>query len=71
MIRSNDGVHGFSIPKLKIFVQVPKSGDPATVEFTAPPAGGRPPTRLFVGLVFRVTVSDLRILRSATQGTEV
>jgi cytochrome c oxidase subunit 2 len=39
MIRSTDGVHGFSIPKLTIDVQVPKGGDPVTVEFTAPPAG--------------------------------
>ena len=39
VIRSQDGVHGFSIPKLKIDVQVPKSGDPVTVEFTAPPEG--------------------------------
>ena len=39
VIRSKDGVHGFSIPKLKIDVQVPKSGDPMTVDFTAPPAG--------------------------------
>jgi cytochrome c oxidase subunit 2 len=39
VIRSTDGVHGFSIPKLKIDVQVPKGGDPVTVEFTAPAAG--------------------------------
>lgn len=39
LIRSKDGVHGFSIPTLKIDVQVPKSGDPVTVEFTAPAAG--------------------------------
>lgn len=39
VIRSKDGVHGFSIPKLKIDVQVPKSGDPVIVEFTAPAAG--------------------------------
>ena len=39
MVRSTDGVHGFSIPKLKIDVQVPKSADPAIVEFTAPGAG--------------------------------
>jgi cytochrome c oxidase subunit 2 len=39
VIRSKDGVHGFSIPKLKIDVEVPKSGDPVTVEFTAPAAG--------------------------------
>ena len=39
VIRSTDGVHGFSIPNLKIDVQVPKSGDPVTVEFTAPAVG--------------------------------
>jgi cytochrome c oxidase subunit 2 len=39
VIRSKDGVHGFSIPKLKIDVPVPKGGDPVTVEFTAPTAG--------------------------------
>jgi len=39
VIRSKDGVHGFAIPTLKIDAQVPKSGDPVTVEFTAPPAG--------------------------------
>jgi cytochrome c oxidase subunit II len=39
VIRSKDGVHGFSIPKLKIDVPVPKGGDPVTVEFTAPAAG--------------------------------
>ena len=39
VIRSTDGVHGFSIPTLKINVQVPKNGDPAFVEFTAPAAG--------------------------------
>ena len=39
VIRSKDGVHGFSIPKLKIDVRVQKSGDAAIVEFTAPPAG--------------------------------
>ena len=39
MIRSKDGVHGFSIPKLKIDVQAPNSGGPVTVDFTAPPEG--------------------------------
>jgi len=39
VIRSTDGVHGFSIPTLKIDVQVPKGGDPVAVEFTAPAAG--------------------------------
>ena len=39
VVRSKDGTHGFSIPKLKIDVHVPASGDPVTVEFTAPAAG--------------------------------
>ena len=39
VIRSKDGVHGFAIRRLKIDVQVPKGGEPAIVEFTAPPAG--------------------------------
>ena len=39
VIRSTDGVHGFSIPKLNIDVQVPKGGDPVAAEFTAPAAG--------------------------------
>jgi cytochrome c oxidase subunit 2 len=39
VIRSADGVHGFAIPTLKIDVLVPKGGDPATVEFTAPAPG--------------------------------
>ena len=39
VIRSKDHVHGFSIPSLKIDVQVPKNGDPVTVDFTAPPGG--------------------------------
>jgi cytochrome c oxidase subunit 2 len=39
VVRSKDGTHGFSIPHLKIDVRVLKTGDPVTVEFTAPPAG--------------------------------
>ena len=39
VIRSKDTVHGFSIPKLKIEVRVPKGGDPVMVEFVAPPPG--------------------------------
>jgi cytochrome c oxidase subunit 2 len=39
VLRSKDGVHGFAIPKLKIDVQVPKDGEPVTVEFVAPAAG--------------------------------
>ena len=52
VIRSKDGVHGFSIPKLKIDVQVPKSGDPVSVDFTAPPrAAMRLPVRSSAGPV--------------------
>jgi uncharacterized beta barrel domain-containing protein DUF5777 len=32
-------VHGFSIPDLKIDVQIPAGGEPITVEFAAPPPG--------------------------------
>jgi heme/copper-type cytochrome/quinol oxidase subunit 2 len=39
VVRSKDGTHGFSIPKLKVDVRVPKTGEPVTVELTAPPAG--------------------------------
>jgi heme/copper-type cytochrome/quinol oxidase subunit 2 len=40
VLRSKDTVHGFSIPNLKIDVQIPKSGgDPVIVEFIAPPPG--------------------------------
>jgi heme/copper-type cytochrome/quinol oxidase subunit 2 len=40
VIRSTDTVHGFSVPTLKIDVQIPRSGgEPAVVEFVAPPPG--------------------------------
>ncbi|HEX7139837.1 MAG TPA: cupredoxin domain-containing protein [Vicinamibacterales bacterium] len=39
VVRSKDGTHGFAIPKLKIDLHVPASGDPVAVEFTAPVAG--------------------------------
>jgi len=39
VVRSKDGTHGFSIPKLKIDLHVPDSGDPVTAEFIAPAAG--------------------------------
>jgi heme/copper-type cytochrome/quinol oxidase subunit 2 len=39
VLRSKNGTHGFSVPKLKIDERIPKTGDPVTVEFTAPPAG--------------------------------
>jgi cytochrome c oxidase subunit II len=39
VVRSKDGTHGFTIPKLKIDLQIPDSGDAVTAEFTAPAAG--------------------------------
>ena len=39
VVRSKDGTHGFAIPRLKIDLHVPDSGDPVTAEFTAPAAG--------------------------------
>ena len=39
VIRSKDTVHGFSVPSLKIDVQISRSGEPAIVEFVAPPPG--------------------------------
>ncbi|HEV3063464.1 MAG TPA: cupredoxin domain-containing protein [Vicinamibacterales bacterium] len=39
VVRSKDGTHGFAIPKLKIDLHIPDSGDPVTAEFTAPSAG--------------------------------
>jgi cytochrome c oxidase subunit 2 len=39
LVRSEDGTHGFAIPKLKIDVQIPKGGEPVVVEFLAPPPG--------------------------------
>jgi len=39
VIRSKEGTHGFSIPKLHIDVRLAKTGEPVTVEFTAPPPG--------------------------------
>jgi cytochrome c oxidase subunit 2 len=39
VVRSKDGTHGFAIPKLKIDLRIPDSGDPVTAEFTGPAAG--------------------------------
>ena len=40
VLRSKDTVHGFSIPNLKIDIQIPKSGgEPVIVEFVAPSPG--------------------------------
>jgi len=42
VIRSKERTHGFSIPKLHIDVRLAKTGEPVTVEFTAPPPGRYP-----------------------------
>jgi cytochrome c oxidase subunit 2 len=39
VLKSADSVHGFAIRELQIDVQIPKGGQTATVEFTAPPVG--------------------------------
>jgi heme/copper-type cytochrome/quinol oxidase subunit 2 len=39
VVRSKDGTHGFAIPKLKIDLHVPGTGEPVTTEFTAPDPG--------------------------------
>jgi cytochrome c oxidase subunit II len=36
VIRSREGTHGFSIPKLKINVRVARTSEPVVVEFTTP-----------------------------------
>ena len=39
VVRSKDGTHGFAIPKLKIDLHIPDSGEPVTADFTAPATG--------------------------------
>lgn len=39
VVRSADGKHGIEIKKLKIRAEVPKGGDPVTIEFVAAHAG--------------------------------
>jgi heme/copper-type cytochrome/quinol oxidase subunit 2 len=39
VVRSKDGTHGFAVPRLKIDLHLPDSGEPATAEFIAPAAG--------------------------------
>ena len=39
VLRSADVIHGFAIRDLKIDVQIPKGGEPVTLEITAPPPG--------------------------------
>jgi cytochrome c oxidase subunit 2 len=39
IVRSRDGMHGFAIPKLNIDLHIPDTGEPVTVDFTAPAPG--------------------------------
>ena len=42
VIRSADGVHGVEIKKLKIKKEVPRGGEPVTIDFTATAEGSFP-----------------------------
>ena len=42
VVRSADGVHGFEIKKLKIKKEVPRDGEPVTIDFTATTEGTFP-----------------------------
>ena len=42
VIRSADGVHGVEIKKLKIKKEVPRGGEPVTIDFTATTEGSFP-----------------------------
>ena len=42
VVRSADGVHGVQIKKLKIKKEVPRGGEPVTIEFTATTEGTFP-----------------------------
>jgi len=42
VVRSSDGVHGLEIKKLKIKKEVPRGGEPVTIEFTATTEGTFP-----------------------------
>jgi cytochrome c oxidase subunit 2 len=39
VVRSNNGTHGFAIPKPKVDLHIPDNGEPVMAEFTAPAAG--------------------------------
>jgi cytochrome c oxidase subunit II len=39
MVRSADGVHGFGIKKFKVAEEIPRGGQPVTIEFTAAAVG--------------------------------
>lgn len=42
VVRSADGVHGLEIKKLKIKKEVPRGGEPVTIDFTASTEGSFP-----------------------------
>src|SRR6185295_2769358 len=42
VVRSADGVHGLEIKKLKIKKEVPRGGEPVTIDFTATTEGTFP-----------------------------
>jgi cytochrome c oxidase subunit 2 len=42
LLRSGDGVHGFSIAKLRITREIPRGGDPVVVDFMAADVGRFP-----------------------------
>jgi cytochrome c oxidase subunit II len=42
VVRSEDGVHGFEIKKLKIKKEVPRGGEPVTIDFTVTTEGTFP-----------------------------
>ena len=42
VVRSADGVHGLEIKKLKIKKEIPRGGEPVTIDFTASTEGNFP-----------------------------
>jgi len=42
LVTSADGVHGIEIKKFKVKKEIPRGGDPVTIEFTASEAGEFP-----------------------------
>jgi cytochrome c oxidase subunit 2 len=42
MVRSEDGVHGIEIKKVKVNKMIPRGGDPVVINFTAKEAGRFP-----------------------------
>ena len=42
VVRSADGVHGLEIKKLKIKKEIPRGGEPVTIDFTASTEGSFP-----------------------------